>query len=62
MLLKQKEEASGIYTEEPVPHKSLRVVFSIVYPNTDIFYQKKQRRKHSLNRNFHSDYIGIDHK
>merc|ERR1712032_218225 len=29
---------------------------------SDIFYQKKQRRKHSLNRNFHSDYIGIDHK
>ena len=44
--------------------KSLYIccIFNCLYPNTDIFYQKKQRRKHSINRNFHSDYIGIDHK
>jgi len=28
----------------------------------DIFHQKKERRKHSVNRNFYSDYIGLDHK
>jgi len=28
----------------------------------DIFYQKKQRRKGSLNRNFYVDYIGMDDK
>jgi len=28
----------------------------------DIFYQKKERRRHSINRNFFSDYIGMDHK
>lgn len=28
----------------------------------DIFHKKKQRRKHSVNRNFYSDYIGLDHK
>ena len=26
----------------------------------DIFFNKKQRREHSLNRNFHQDYIGLD--
>ena len=29
---------------------------------TDIFFKKKQRRKHSVNRNFYSDYIGMDDK
>jgi len=28
----------------------------------DIFHKKKERRKHSVNRNFYSDYIGLDHK
>ena len=28
----------------------------------DIFYQKKERRPGSLNRNFYSDYIGMDDK
>jgi len=28
----------------------------------DIFYQKKERRRFSLNRNFFSDYIGLDHQ
>merc|ERR1719430_2610446 len=28
----------------------------------DIFFKKKQRRKHSVNRNFYSDYIGMDDK
>ena len=28
----------------------------------DIFYQKKQRRRGSLNRNFYMDYIGMDDK
>ncbi|XP_023342527.1 unconventional myosin-Ie [Eurytemora carolleeae] len=33
-------------------------------PNSppDIFFKKKERRKHSLNRNFFSDYIGLDNK
>lgn len=26
----------------------------------DVFYQKKERRQHSLNRNFYADYIGLD--
>ena len=29
---------------------------------SDIFYQKKERRPGSLNRNFYSDYIGMDDK
>ena len=29
---------------------------------SDIFFKKKQRRKHSVNRNFYSDYIGMDDK
>merc|ERR550539_1654389 len=29
---------------------------------SDIFFQKKERRKHSLNRNFYFDYIGLEHK
>jgi len=28
----------------------------------DIFFKKKQRRRHSVNRNFYSDYIGMDDK
>ena len=28
----------------------------------DIFFKKKQRRKHSVNRNFYCDYIGLDDK
>ena len=28
--------------------------------SADIFYQKKERREHSVNRNFYSDYIGMD--
>ena len=28
----------------------------------DIFFQRKERRSHSLNRNFYADYIGLDEK
>ena len=28
----------------------------------DILYLKKERRAHSLNRNFYADYIGLDEK
>eukprot|EP00092_Neocalanus_flemingeri_P052340 GFUD01061174.1.p1 GENE.GFUD01061174.1~~GFUD01061174.1.p1 ORF type:complete len:1149 (-),score=317.13 GFUD01061174.1:56-3502(-) len=28
----------------------------------DIFHKKKERRRHSVNRNFYTDYIGLDHK
>ncbi len=28
----------------------------------DILYQRKERREHSLNRNFFGDYIGLDEK
>ena len=28
----------------------------------DILYQKKERRKHSLNRQFFEDYIGMDNQ
>ena len=28
----------------------------------DIFYQRKERREHSLNRNFYADYIGLENK
>lgn len=27
---------------------------------SDLFYGKKERRRYSLNRNFHGDYIGLD--
>ena len=60
MLLKQKEEAAGIEKK-----KKCCIFYCLEYNfllELDIFYQKKQRRKHSLNRNFHSDYIGLDHK
>ena len=26
----------------------------------DLFYQKKERRQHSVNRAFYGDYIGLD--
>merc|ERR1719228_2768462 len=29
---------------------------------SDIFFKKKERRRHSVNRNFYSDYIGLDDK
>lgn len=32
------------------------------YFSLDIFYQKKERRAHSLNRNFYADYIGLEEK
>ena len=28
----------------------------------DIFYQHKERRQHSINRNFYCDYIGMEEK
>ncbi len=28
----------------------------------DIFYQRKERRRHSLNRNFYGDYVGMEEK
>ena len=30
--------------------------------SSDLFHGKKQRRQHSLNRKFYSDYIGLDEK
>lgn len=33
-----------------------------LYLLPDIFYQKKQRRRGSLNRNFYVDYIGMEDK
>ena len=57
-LMKQKEEASGIYFESIVT--ILTETIKIFPP--DIFFQKKERRKHSLNRNFYFDYIGLEHK
>lgn len=52
-LMKQKEEAAG-YTIS---------MFQLTYfCFTDIFYKKKERRTHSLNRNFYTDYIGLEHK
>ena len=56
--MKQKEEASGIYFESIVT--ILTETIKIFPP--DIFFQKKERRKHSLNRNFYFDYIGLEHK
>ena len=29
---------------------------------TDLFFRKKERRSHSLNRKFFADYIGLDEK
>ncbi len=29
---------------------------------SDIFYQRKERRRHSLNRNFYGDYLGLEDK
>ncbi len=30
--------------------------------HADLFYQRKERRRHSLNRNFYGDYLGLEDK
>jgi hypothetical protein len=42
--------------------KSLKIPSLITEYFLDIFYKKKERREHSLNRSFYSDYIGLDHR
>jgi hypothetical protein len=42
--------------------KSLKIPVLITEYFLDIFYKKKERREHSLNRSFYSDYIGLDHR
>jgi myosin-1 len=58
-FLREKEEAAGM--EE----HSLTFYIDNFRSNclfTDIFYQRKERRQNSLNRNFYADYIGLDEK
>ena len=36
------------------------IVISVFFSASDFLYNNKERRKHSLNRNFVGDYLGLD--
>ena len=43
-------------------HMYLRNAFFLLLSASDILYQKKERRRNSINRNFVGDYIGMEDK
>ena len=58
-FIKEREEAAGTW---PGKTKSLFQDSFNDSNSSDLFHGKKQRRQHSLNRKFYSDYIGLDEK
>lgn len=41
-------------------HYAQKLYFKLRAEASDLLYQKKERRRHSLNRNFVGDYLGLD--
>ena len=59
--LREKEDAAGVVTRN-IFLTCRSVSLNSNFPFADIFFQRKERRSHSLNRNFYADYIGLDEK
>ena len=66
MLEEQREKKFDFHAR--VIQKAFKKYFNQLYflrqkeEASDLFFQKKERRKHSLNRVFYADYIGLDDK
>ena len=66
LLEEQREKKFDVHAR--VIQKAFKKYFNQIYflrqkeEASDLFFQKKERRKHSLNRVFYADYIGLDDK